>query len=124
MGNLCPAGDIAITLNIAADITNGALVDAKMLLCVFANVVKDEVVLEYDGHFHCHGDGHVIYVRRKARPGCNEGTNQRFDLMELTRLATAVRFYIGMDNGVRARLVCVLAKRKLSKQIALDVTPR
>ena len=127
-GNLYRADDVATALIIAADVTDGAAIDTTMLLCAFSNEAADEFVLTYAEHFHCHGDGNVLYVRRKVKPGRHEGKNQknlflgRFCSMESARRATAVRWHhIGMDEGVRAGLVGFLANRK--KQKAPDVSP-
>ena len=127
-GNLYRADDVAAALNIAADVTDGAAIDTTMLLRAFANEAADEFVLTYDGHFHCHGDGNVLYVRRKVKPGRHEGKNQmnlfigQFGSMESARRATAVRWHhIGMNKGVRAGLVGFLAKRK--KRKAPGVSP-
>ena len=68
-GNLYRADDVATALNIAADVTDGAAIDTTMLLRAFANEAAEEFVLTYDGHFHCHGDSNVLYVRRVAKPG-------------------------------------------------------
>jgi hypothetical protein len=127
-GNLYRADDVAAALNIAADVTDGAAIDTTMLLRAFANEATDEFVLAYDGHFHCHGDGNVLYVRRKVKPGRHEGKNQmnlfigRFGSMESARRATAVRWHhISMNEGVRAGLVGFLAKQK--KRKAPGVSP-
>ena len=129
-GNLYRADDVATALNIAADVTDGAAIDTTMLLRAFANEAADEFVLAYDGHFHCHGDGNVLYVRRVAKPGRHKGKNQvnlfigRFGSMESARRATAVRWHIHMDDGLRSALVRYLrgitAKRKRK---APDVSP-
>ena len=96
-GNLYRADDVATALNIAADVTDGAAIDTTMLLRAFANEAADEFILRYDEHFHCHGDGNVLYVHRKIKPGRHEGKHQRnlfigrFGSMESARRATAVR---------------------------------
>ena len=120
-GNLYSADDVALALNVAVDAVGGALVDVAMILRAFANKAKDEFVLKYDEYFHCHGDGHVLYVRHEAKPGRHEGKKKllfvgRFGSMESARLVAAVRFHIGMDDGVRARLVSFLDKKKRSKR--------
>ena len=76
-GNLYRADDVATALNIAAGVTDGAAIDATILLRAFANEAADEFVLAYDGNFHCHGDGNVLYVRRVTKPGRHKGKNQR-----------------------------------------------
>ena len=55
-GNLYPAADVVIALNIAADVTDSAFIDVTMLLRAFVNEAEDEFVLKYDGYFACHGD--------------------------------------------------------------------
>ena len=129
-GNLYPADALVTALNIAVDVTDGVAIDTTMLLRVFANEAEDEFMLRYDGHFHCHGDGNVLYVRRKVKPGRHKGKQRmnlfigRFGSMESARRATAVRWHIGMDDGVRSALVRYLggitAKRKRK---AADVSP-
>ena len=103
----------AISRFIATDIMDGRAIDATMLLRVFVNGAEDHFVLT-----------RVLCVRREAKPYVlprGEETRLfvgRFGLMESARLASAVRFYIGMDNGVRAGLVGFLAKRNPSRQKA------
>ena len=66
-GNLYPVNDIAIALNIAADITDGAAIYTTMLLCSFANGAVDEFSLKYDEYFHYYADDHVLNVCRKSK---------------------------------------------------------
>ena len=101
-GNLYPANDVMIALNIAADATDGALVDATLFLCAFVNEFEDEFVLNYCEYFHCHGDGRVHYVRHEARSGRHEGTNQklffwmiRIDRIGMTRHRHPVSHWYG-----------------------------
>ena len=81
-GNLYSADDVALALNVAVDAAAGALVDVPMILRAFANEAEDEFILKYDEYFHCHGDGHVLYVRHEANPGRHEGKKSFFLLAD------------------------------------------
>ena len=73
----------------------------------------------------------MLYVRREAKPSHHGGTKQknvfvgRFCSIESARLATTVRFYIEMDDGVRPRLVDFLAKKEANEaKGAKNLQPR
>ena len=54
--------DIAVILNIAADIADGARADATLLLRAFANETCNSFALEYSSYFGPHDLDDIVYV--------------------------------------------------------------
>ena len=59
---LYSADDIAVILNIAADVADGVRADATLLLRAFANKAANSFALEYSSYYgHCDRDD-IVYV--------------------------------------------------------------
>ena len=125
-GRLYGAADLAIILNIAADVDGNVAVsvrvDASLLRRAFANDAADEFVLSYNEHFHRRGNRSVLYIRREIEAGQKRRhvlLLGQFSSLEVARFADVVRWNVAMDEEIRSGFISFLeeaSKPKASKK--------
>ena len=119
------AEDIAVILNITADVADGARADATLLLRAFANEAANSFALEYSSYYGHHDRDDIVYVRIGTRTGRHDASNRkcvcigRFASMEEGRQASVVRWNTGIANCARTGLVACLegiSRRRAAKR--------
>ena len=122
--SLYSGNNIAIALNIAADVKGGGArsVDATLLKRSFANGGANEFALAYNDVLGRAGDTDILYVRKTPKHvRIAEGSDFYLSIgwfvsMDAAKCCKDVRWNYRMDKDVPARLVLLLTEFKAAKK--------